>query len=210
MIYQRLFKEYSINKKWISEKLYALNKLPKQMRDGKLENFPFTYNELYNIKDNLLKKYGKPTGVIHKFEKGIGEEWTIVKGDSFHMYYAATETYFNKNTNRCLENVKIKSLLDKFSDSRKIELSFYFANSKDEEDYYEYGFRVFNKGGDNNDYSVTEVSDSALIILKKYSNYYTPKELLEDVTKLPNISSNNEKNISISVDDIKKLKKLIG
>lgn len=206
MIYQRLFE--AINKQWISEKLYALNKLPKQIRDGLLDNFPYTYNELYEIKDCILNKYGKPTGKIHKFERGIGEEWTIIKGDSFHKYYHTAESYFNKNTEKVLNNNKVKNEINKLEIKFNIQFSFYFTTSNKEEDYYEYGFRILDKPGQRNDYSISEISDFLLKILKSKSNYYTPKELMEEIEKLQNIPSTNEKNIQITTKDIEKLKKL--
>lgn len=85
---------------WLEEKLYALNKLAKNLRpEGELqENYDgwtVSYKNdknakerkhLYNLKNKLINKYGTFTGNIHKFPKGYGIEYSINGKGSFHKF----------------------------------------------------------------------------------------------------------------------------
>jgi len=94
--------EAQVDLKWLSDKLYALNKLAKNYRADLREiyedsensyyfvdntNNKKTREELYKLKSDLLYRYGSPTGEIHSFPRGYGVEYTITGKDSFHLYY---------------------------------------------------------------------------------------------------------------------------
>lgn len=113
---------------WLEEKLYALNKLAKNLRpEGELqENYDgwtVSYKNdknakerkhLYNLKNKLIDKYGTFTGNIHKFPKGYGIEYSINGKGSFHKFVEdfitvkkyTLEQAIKKLSNREKENFK--------------------------------------------------------------------------------------------------------
>ncbi len=108
------------DRKWIEEKLYALNKKAKEYRGLTSGKNIAKKQELYDIKNKLIKKYGKKTGKVHLFNKGLGVEYTIEGLGSFHDYYYFVEDYVNEKNIEKLQNVNPKEISSNI-ESIKIE-----------------------------------------------------------------------------------------
>jgi len=128
-----------VNGKKIGSILYKLNKLAKN-KDLSSK----TDSELiYELKTNLLKKYGQDTGKIHKFFKNGYSKLYKIGGDLFHSYpldkQTLLENYRFEETSKLTDELFAKANISK-SDLVKINDSLNNITSKIVDDLKQDGF----------------------------------------------------------------------
>lgn len=223
-------------KKWLEEKLYALNKLAKQYRpninlreildeDGDTiyekifdDKNKERREELYDVKDKILNKYGTPTGKVHKFPRGYGVEYSIQGIGSFHKYI--------KNDHELLKliNKEAKEKIEKdfdakfnYTDNKNNILSPYTVELKNprtknlEQMELE---DVPSKYFKNNNKPKWYIDLSSLRTAEEIYQYELPsKELLDrDLAKIPEYEkilkkSKSSRKIEVAKEEIERIQK---
>lgn len=123
---------------FISDRLYALNKKAKEYRDAGINS---KKKDLYDIKNKIIQKLGTPTGKMHQFEAGFGNEYSISVGSSFHDYHRYVDEFLKEKEESAMENQNVKEIVNNIKNN---EFELYFHHEPNYWDYAEnsYGFNL--------------------------------------------------------------------
>ena len=201
---------------WLSDKLYALNKLAKQYRGKLIQNDEDFYfddknknirNTLYGIKNEILNKYGTPTGESHKFPRGFGVELTINGNDSFHLYFRYKSDFLkyknekilnslgirdyqkiNKNIQNVIPNTQnFNSIAFKYKNNN---LEFIFSNRDEEITATLIGVKKYIT-------EYNQLKKSFIETTKKKINYFIPSEIFKEDRKYNSMNTKDLLNVDI-------------